>query len=378
MTAAQMLSESVEDAMQREAAAFIWNNSVVARKVVLFGLGMLGRKTFSILKDQGIKLIGVVDNDPIYRTHGFEGLNVVPVSQIPAAWKDDAVFVVTIFRPLDTEGLFVRMKALSKAGCRLVYSFLEIAWRFPGILPHFGADLPSRILLHASELVEINSLWADEHSREVFRQQLAWRLRADFSQSGPPTSGQYFPDDILTARFDERFVDCGAYDGDTLRALPEGFECAWAIEPDPETVRRLRQKVDSRVTVFETALGDRCGTIRFDSLGSTASHCSEDGSIEVRLSQLDELIGDGSPTFIKLDVEGNELSALRGSKTVLRRTQPVVAVCIYHRPEDLWEIPRFLSETLPNHRMFLRVHEHDGFELVVYAVPKSRCVQDWI
>jgi hypothetical protein len=46
---------------------------------------------------------------------------------------------------------------------------------------------------------------------------------------------------------------------------------------------------------------------------------------------------------------------------------------MYHRPGDLWEIPLFLSEALPGHRLSLRVHARDGFELVAYAVPPERC-----
>jgi hypothetical protein len=49
-------------------------------------------------------------------------------------------------------------------------------------------------------------------------------------------------------------------------------------------------------------------------------------------------------------------------------------VCVYHLPADLWEIPLMLHELLPQHRLFLRQHGFDGWELVVYAVPPERCV----
>ena len=92
-------------------------------------------------------------------------------------------------------------------------------------------------------------------------------------------------------------------------------------------------------------------------------------------SLLDQVAAGERPTFIKLDVEGDELAALRGGRRTLEESQPVVAVCVYHRPEDLWSIPLFLHEALPAHSLFLRAHAWDGFELVAYAIPQARLRQ---
>jgi len=216
-------------------------------------------------------------------------------------------------------------------------------------------------------------MWVDESSREIFRQQLAWRLRGEFGGRHDPAPDQYFPRDLLRPGADERFVDGGAFDGDTLRAMPWGFTRAWAIEPDPATVAKLRAAVDARVTVFHAALGRRAGWARFNADGTTAAARSDSGGAEVTIATLDELLVGEEPTFLKLDVEGDELAALQGGREMLRRARPVVAVCLYHRPPDLWEIPVFLRAALPGHRFFLRIHEHDGFELVAYAIPSERC-----
>ena len=78
-------------------------------------------------------------------------------------------------------------------------------------------------------------------------------------------------------------------------------------------------------------------------------------------------------TFLKLDIEGAEQVALAGAGLTLERHQPLVAVCVYHRPEDIWTIPAFLRRALPRHRVFLRAHGCDGWELVAYFVPPARC-----
>jgi len=145
-----------------------------------------------------------------------------------------------------------------------------------------------------------------------------------------------------------------------------------AIEPDPSNAARLRASMGPNTQLHEVLLGRSAGSARFSGEGTMASSRSDGGALEVRVATLDELTRGERPTFIKLDVEGDELIALQGGVQMLRREQPVVAVCVYHRPEDLWTIPLFLDECLPDHSKFLRAHAWDGFELMAYAVPQAR------
>src|SRR5205823_5553646 len=115
------------------------------------------------------------------------------------------------------------------------------------------------------------ALLDDERSRTIFREQLAWRITADFEGLGSPgDERQYFPPDVVQLRDDEAFVDCGAYDGDTLReflSLTGGsFRRYWALEPDAENyaaltrfVQTLPEGVARRITCSAIAASDRRG-----------------------------------------------------------------------------------------------------------------------
>jgi hypothetical protein len=105
----------------------------------------------------------------------------------------------------------------------------------------------------------------------------------------------------------------------------------------------------------------------FRSGQGSASSVVEHGDVHVKLVALDEVLPTFRPTYIKLDIEGSELSALRGAAGMIQRHQPSMAVCIYHCPADLWEIPLYLHELLPSHRICLRYHTYQAFELVAYA-----------
>jgi hypothetical protein len=77
----------------------------------------------------------------------------------------------------------------------------------------------------------------------------------------------------------------------------------------------------------------------------------------------------GTVTHVKLDVEGSERLALQGACDTISRHQPLLTVAIYHRPEDLFELPRLVSQLCPDHRLHIRTHNRFGLDIVLYAVP---------
>jgi FkbM family methyltransferase len=373
MTTTELLSETVDSAKKREAVAIEGLEAQAEGKLVLCGAGRLGRKTAAALRRAGIAPLAFADADPKLQGTLVDGIPVTSPAAAAERWRSEALFVATIFRP-DLDGIGGRLGVLAELGCRWTTDFLQLAWKHEGILPHFGADLPSRLLAHAGELGRTAGLWRDDHSREIFRQQVAWRLRADFLGCSGPAPDQYFPRDVISPNPEEFFVDGGAFDGDTLRSAPWTVRDVLAVEPDPANAARLRSSGGERLEVHEVLLGSAPGSARISGTGTMESRRSESGALEVPVTTIDHLAAGRQPTFIKLDVEGDELEALKGARETLERTQPVVAVCVYHRPEDLWTIPLFLHEALPEHRLYLRAHARDGFELVAYAVPADRCV----
>jgi hypothetical protein len=90
---------------------------------------------------------------------------------------------------------------------------------------------------------------------------------------------------------------------------------------------------------------------------------------------LDELVaaGEPPPTFVKMDIEGAEPAALRGAAATIREHRPALAVCVYHEQDHLWTIPLQLRALCGDgYRYFLRRHEPDTWDVVLYAVPSGR------
>lgn len=373
MTLEDLLGEGVEAARRREREAFLHHAGRFGRKLVLFGAGRVGRRILAALRRRSIEPLAFADRDPRLQGSRVDGIEVLSPERAASRFANRAAFVVTVFRGSGDEGMAARENFLRSLGCRTVTNFLPLAWfAAPDMLPHYGADRPAAILAAASDIEKVGKLWTDSSSREAFRTQLLWRLRADFSALPPPSLDQYFPTDLFRLEPGEAVFDGGAFDGDTLRALGDRFGRAWAVEPDPDNIARLRAMLDPRITIVEAALGETPGEGRFHAGLGPASVLHGSAEMRVRIETVDRIVGDGRPTMLKLDIEGSELAALKGARATLGRSQPIVAVCLYHRPDDLWRIPEFLHEILPGHRLFLRAHQHDGFELVAYAVPAAR------
>ena len=95
----------------------------------------------------------------------------------------------------------------------------------------------------------------------------------------------------------------------------------------------------------------------------------------VRCGRLDDVVaaaGVEQVDLIKMDIEGAEPRALDGMTETIDRFRPTLAVCIYHRPEHMWEIPAALMGRLSNYRFEVRHYSPVRFECVLYATPVER------
>lgn len=227
------------------------------------------------------------------------------------------------------------------------------------------------------------SLLADATSRETFIEQLRWETSSDVrALEVHPEEARYNEVDFCAALDDEIFVDCGAFDGDTIDAFishrRSGFKRIVGLEPDPGSyaqlsryVATLPDGVSERTEIHPVAAGLRREILRFESAG-VGSHAVADGSIEVQAVPLDELMGERTVSYIKMDIEGAEVDAINGARRIIARDRPVVAACVYHLQEHLWEIPLLLHSIFDGYRFFLRRYGDEFGDVVCYAVPPHR------
>jgi FkbM family methyltransferase len=232
----------------------------------------------------------------------------------------------------------------------------------------------------AGEVRAAFELWDDEESRREYLSQIRWRLFGDFDGLPEPAGHSiYFPSDLCPLSEDEVFVDCGAFDGDTVELFLQEcggrYNAIVAFEPDSRNFSRLREKLGNSAAIFlrHAATGAVQGKVRLVAEGGPASAIGE-GDEEVDCVRLDEAIEACRPTYLKMDIEGAELDTLSGARRILREESPVLAICCYHRQDHLWKVPLFIHSQNSGYRFHLRPHDREMWDLVCYAIPPHRAI----
>jgi FkbM family methyltransferase len=379
-----LLSEGVEGALEREAAAIEALGDLEATGIVLFGAGSLGLHTLGCLRKIGIEPLCFIDNNNSLWGEILEGIPVLAPAQGALLHGNRATFVVTIWRGESAERMAARMEQLRQLGCRIVVPFLSLYWKYSdALLPHYMHDLPHQVYRQADRVREALNLMADDASRREFIAQMRFRLLADFASLPGPVQGDvYFREELFRLRADETLIDCGAFDGDTLvqfvKKTEHSFKGAIAFEPDPanyarlaDTVASLPSKTRERIAIHQAATGATNTRVLMDAGKGVASRVGN-GNCEVECVSLDAALPDVPVSFIKMDIEGSELDALAGARELIRKNVPILAICAYHRQSDLWNIPVFIRGLDRDYSFHLRPHLLEGWDLVCYAVPSSR------
>jgi hypothetical protein len=64
--------------------------------------------------------------------------------------------------------------------------------------------------------------------------------------------------------------------------------------------------------------------------------------------------GKAGNIFIKMDIEGSEMEALKGAASTIKNRKPCLAISVYHKPEGIVTIPAFLQNLVPEYKFYLR------------------------
>lgn len=199
--------------------------------------------------------------------------------------------------------------------------------------------------------------------------------------------GQYEYKDICTLHEGETFLDCGACFGDTaVWAMDKVGDSGTVVSFEPmanqaeilkENVRRHSALRKTNVKIENAAVSCSNGYVYFDECwgGSAVGSSREmkNGKLKVATIKIDDYCRDNNirPSYIKMDIEGAEFSALQGAQETICKFRPRLAICVYHkRIDDLVEIPLFIKSCLPSYKLYLKKSSCLS-ETVLFAVPMN-------
>lgn len=345
--------------------------------VVIYGAGNTGGAVCTYLASAGYRVCAFLDANAKPEQH-WQG---IPVHK-PEEWlranrpKHYEVVVAIHNYVVDMVPL---LDAIRRMGFARVVNMVEFQNLFPDDRP-FRYWLAPRAFYRPflPEIEQLSASLADETSLAWLNAVLAFRLTGDYARLPAASPGdQYSPDGLPRWPNPMRFIDCGAFNGDTIEqfARRDGyrFDAIAAFEPDPANFVTLARRAAAYgpAVCFPCGVAGSISLVRFQSGQGMGSRGSPDGDSAIQCVAIDEALGNFGPTLIKMDVEGAELDALWGARGVIAAARPGLAICLYHQPSHLWQVPLLIGGWNLGYRLYFRGHAHSGFDLVLYAIPES-------
>ncbi|MBQ9365659.1 MAG: FkbM family methyltransferase, partial [Schwartzia sp.] len=185
---------------------------------------------------------------------------------------------------------------------------------------------------------------------------------------------QYFDLPQLENNGEEVFVDAGCFDGRTSLEFvkwAKKYRHIYCFEPSAENRKNCNKNLSSlpkeKWTLIPKGAWNKSEVLRFHE-ENDSSRLSDEGEIEVPVASIDEELRGKGVTFIKMDIEGAESRALEGAQMTIKKDKPKLAICVYHKNEDIIDIPRLILSYNDEYRFYLRHYTFWGEETVLYAI----------
>lgn len=339
------------------------------RKTRIFAIG---KNSETLNLSAKLPVDGIIDDSAQYNEF-WKGIPVVKPTAITSA-----VTVVNCSTSIAPTSAGLRVLSLLPQVKLIAYWNLttEYPEYFPA--PNFVNDMQEDFKINKSRWEKIDRLLADQLSKKTFNEVREFRL------SGNPNilSGytvrlkeQYF-EPFLALGSGEVFVDCGGFDGDTseefIKRCPD-FGEIYFFEPSEKNMCKATERLPSngRIHFFHEGISDSVGFLSFDPDSGSASSVSEDPTVKIPVTTLDDKISK-PVSFIKMDLEGWELPALRGARRHILEDHPKLAVAVYHRARDFWEIPEFILGIRNDYKIHVRHYTEGWSETVMFFIPHTK------
>lgn len=331
------------------------------RQAVIFGAGELGHRMYHILKKYGISVKCFCDNLVSGRTDSRTGMEITGLKELKE----------------DIELFFVLIAVYDNAGYASVYQqLLDFGFESSELINAkvIVERLPVSFLeINVEQYRKVYGFLEDDFSKQVYLDRIKKAyLYSGISQNVSCGQEEYFDGKVILTD-EEVFVDCGGFDGDTALKFIDRtngrYKKIIIFEPEISKENLIRERMkDYKYDFYPYGVWSHETVLRFDASGDLASHVSETGNAEVKARALDETVFEDAPTYIKMDIEGSEAEALRGCRKIIQKYKPKLAICIYHKPEDLFEIPILIKEMCREYKIVIRQYADSIFETVCYAI----------
>lgn len=347
-------------------------NYLKNKKIILYGAG----NGLIVLNRIGIKPECVIDRRFKEITY-YKGIKAYPPSDFKVTEINDKNFVVllTVTRPEFEKEVLEYLESIGINKNQIIFSKEFYEFNLPYVPEELKNEGFNFYLKNKEKILSCINLFQDEISHIIYINFIKTHmLRKVHQLPYHPSNEEYFPKDIKL-RYDT-MIHCGAYTGDTIYNLKKNvgkINRLICFEPNLENFSILKnylktekESIAEEIIILPLAVYKEVQILNFDSSGA-ASSLTEKGENIALCIALDDILINFKPTYITMDVEGAELSALQGAEHIIKRYKPDLAVSVYHYPNHIWDIPLYLNTLNLGYKFYLRNYRGFTLETILYA-----------
>jgi FkbM family methyltransferase len=336
---------------------------------VIWGTGRTGKHAGEICKKFNIPILSYCDSFEHKSGESFEGFPLISGNCFFNNYSKSTIILIAC------SSIYEIDKKLIEKNYNRFMSFVEMQ-----LLNSFSGfeDGYREVLLrhHEASIENIYDLLSDDKSKKTIENLLKYRMTLDLRfVSDIYCPNQYFDNDIISSFEGDAFIDCGAFTGDTLLRFHDSQNCScntyYALEPSDENFDRLLNVIDTHDIQYARPLklGDwrNRDELCFIKTGMGSDRLSETGNYRIQVNSIDNIAQNQQVDFIKMDIEGAEKEALLGAAQTIKKHRPVLAVSVYHKFRDFWELPLLIKEIQPAYKFYFRHHSRYVDDTICYA-----------
>ena len=326
----------------------LWNYLKTTKKpIVLYGMGNGADKIIKVLESRGIAIKGVFASDGFVRKKFFHGFELISYNEAKEQFQD---MIVLLCFGSALPDVIENIKSISS----------EQELYAPDVPVCEGALFDIEYYNKNKDVLEsVCERLEDELSKKTFTNTINYKLSGDLSYL---FDCEVSPNEPYNSFFkltdDEIFIDLGAYRGDTVIEFisrVESYRKIIAIEPDFKTFNKLLIELEGvkNLTAVNACASSTVGERLFFADGSRGSKVSGEGK-RIDSVTVDSLVGKEGCTYIKMDIEGEELSAIKGAEHTIKTYKPKMLISCYHKSEDLLKIPKAVLSIRDDYKIYMR------------------------
>jgi len=343
------------------------------QEVYIFGAKELGKRFYDFFSQAGIKVLGFIDNDTAKQNQEFCGSKILNIKDLLDKKEQITIVIASIYYLHEINEQLKELGFKKVVPCPVFYVFNSNIYKaepsFDGIVEDLACNKQKYLNLY--------NILEDDKSKIVLDNLVNFRLTFDFSVfsriiAPDACIGQYFKENFLKFGENDIFVDGGGFDGDTtlkfIDKVNNKYKKILFFEPDEDSFLKAQENLKKyeNIEFIKKGLYSKSAVFRFNSSGGLGSTIDQNGNVRIEVASIDEVL-DKKADYIKMDIEGVELEALKGTKKQLEQGVQL-AISLYHKNVDIWEIPEYIKQINPDYKFYLRHYTNAIFETVLYAV----------